>query len=194
MGCTLSKVAAATSSQQQPVASVPNTVTWNLDAQKDDSEMHLGVMNLTCDSVHSDDGYKYKMEVSITLPIKDSAIDRSEFKRKVDHNFIKKVNISIWDEKEVINCIKTFNSSLWLHSENLCLNGNGSLRQIAAQVKHSFMKSSSLSPQKIEAILSRLADKNGDSDDWPVTITYTDESDRYIKGVREFCFSLNKIT
>ena len=60
MGCTLSKVAAATSSLQ---ATVPNTVTWNLDAQKDDSEMHLGVMNLTCDSVHSDDGYKHTQNV-----------------------------------------------------------------------------------------------------------------------------------
>jgi hypothetical protein len=51
------------------------------------------------------------------------------------------------------------------------------------------MKSSALSVPVIEAILTRIvAQRRFDSPDWPVVITYSDESFLYGKGVRTFSF------
>ena len=151
-----------------------------------DSIMSLGVVHLSDNSHHSEDGYRYKMECTVTLPLSQH-FDKRELTRKVDKHFIKHAHITTEQESEVINCIMTFHTSLGFSHLS---SGGGSMHQIAAQFKHTHMKGSLLSPHMIEAILSRLAMKQRlEFDSWPVTISYTDESVLYEKGVREFSFS-----
>jgi len=151
-----------------------------------DSIMSLGVVHLSDNSHHSEDGYRYKMECTVTLPLCQH-FDKQELSRKVDKHFIKHAHITTEQENEVINCIKSFQTSLGFSHLS---SGGGSMHQIAAQFKHTHMKGSPLSPQMIEAILSRLAMKQRlEFDTWPVTISYTDDSVVYEKGVREFCFA-----
>ena len=151
-----------------------------------DSIMSLGVVHLSDNSHHSEDGYRYKMECTVTLPLCEH-FDKKEISRKVDKYFIKHAHITTEQESEVINCIMTFHTSLGFSHLS---SGGGSMHQIAAQFKHTHMKGSLLSPHMIEAILSRLAMKQRlEFDSWPVTISYTDESVLYEKGVREFSFS-----
>eukprot|EP01083_Nonionella_stella_P087964 244926_1 len=151
-----------------------------------DSIMSLGVVHLSDNSHHSEDGYRYKMECTVTLPLCEH-FDKKELSRKVDKHFIKHAHITTEQENEVINCIMTFHTSLGFSHLS---SGGGSMHQIAAQFKHTHMKGSPLSPQMIEAILSRLAMKQRlEFDTWPVTISYTDDSVVYEKGVREFCFA-----
>ena len=151
-----------------------------------DSIMSLGVVHLSDNSHHSEDGYRYKMECTVTLPLCEH-FDKEELSRKVDKHFIKHAHITTEQENEVINCIRSFHTSLGFSHLS---SGGGSMHQIAAQFKHTHMKGSLLSPQTIEAILSRLAMKQRlEFDTWPVTISYTDDSAVYEKGVREFSFS-----
>ena len=112
--------------------------------------------------------------------------NQSELARKVDNAFIANAQIRPEQEKEVVDAIR----------KSPLLNGKTTIRQVAAQFKNSQMKSSSLSPQLIEAILSRivLERKFEQSDEWPpVTISFTDDSPIYGEGVREFVFEPMKL-
>ena len=53
-----------------------------------DSIMSLGVVHLSDNSHHSEDGYRYKMECTVTLPLCDH-FDEKELTRKFDKHFIK---------------------------------------------------------------------------------------------------------
>ena len=203
MGCNSSKTIPILTGQQS-VTPVPRG-NEKEDTPSNDTVGHLGVVELV-DSHHSD-GYQYKVHIDITLPM-SKQFDKAELTRQVDEEFIKKVNISAEQEREVINCIRTLKSSLGFSDDRLSgfdiTTVGGSIRQVAGQFKHSHMRECPLSPEMIEAILSRLViQHNGESDDaknkrhvlwsdeWP-TISYTDESPMYGKGVREFCFSWDK--
>jgi len=76
-----------------------------------DSIMSLGVVHLSDNSHHSEDGYRYKMECTVTLPLCQH-FDKKELSRKVDKHFIKHAHITTEQENEVINCIMTFQTSL----------------------------------------------------------------------------------
>jgi len=93
--------------------------------------------------------------------------DKSEFSRKV--------------EQEVEDVIKT--------TEPYKISSGSRTSQIAAQFKHSNLKSSALSVPEIEVILTRIVkERRYEGPEWPVVISYSDTSFLYGKGVREFSF------
>jgi len=107
--------------------------------------------------------------------------DKSEFSRKVDENFVATTKLSAEQEQEVEDVIKT--------TEPYKISSGSRTSQIAAQFKHSNLKSSALSVPEIEVILTRIVkERRYEGPEWPVVISYSDTSFLYGKGVREFSF------
>ena len=109
--------------------------------------------------------------------------DKAEFSRRVDQDFIENHQINPDDEEEVVEAIK---------SDPMFVNiGSGSSFMIAAQFKNSNMKTSRLTPQEIEVILTKLCnEREFEHLGWPeINISYSDDFFMYEKGVRSFCFS-----
>ena len=110
--------------------------------------------------------------------------DKAEFSRRVDQGFIDNYQINPDDEAEVVEAIK---------SDPMLVNiGNDNSFMIAAQFKNSNMKTSRLTPQEIEVILTKICDERQfEHLGWPavINISYSDDFFMYEKGVRSFCFS-----
>ena len=108
--------------------------------------------------------------------------DKAEFSRCPRQSFIDSNQINSDDEAEVVEAIKT--------DPTLANIGSGNSFMIAAQFKNSNMKSSCLSPQEIEAILTKICDERQfEHLGWPINISYSDDFFMFEKGVRSFCFS-----
>ena len=121
--------------------------------------------------------------MSDALPM-TAEFDKAEFSRRVDQGFIDNYQINPDDEAEVVEAIK---------SDPMLVNiGSGSSFMIAAQFKNSNMKTSRLTPQEIEVILTKICDEFHEFEHlgWPeINISYSDDFFLYEKGVRSFCFS-----
>ena len=170
MGCTASKVAATTTSH---ACATRNNTCNNGRAN--------GISN-ACDrsaELFLKDFFDAQMSGALPMTLD---FDKAEFSRKVDQNFINCYQINPDDEAEVVGAIK---------SDPMLANmGSGSAFMIAAQFKNSKMKTSSLSPQEIEAILTKICDEKCLG--WPAIdtcISYSDDFFMFERGVRSFCFS-----
>ncbi len=120
------------------------------------------------------------------------AFDKAEFERLPEKQTESQVEDEIF--KNVLKVLENYFKSDDL---SFCRTSSAEIHFIAAQFKNTQMKESPWSPAVIEAaltmIIDRMNNENTSNDEQYVelkqsqlAISYTDNSDRYVKGVRVF--------